>query len=163
MAAKLVVEGRGDDYVLSDDLDVLAFGAPHLVRIRDMEHIERASVLDELNLTPAMFVDFCILCGCDYTDKIPLVGPVRALRLITKFCSIEAIKEKVNLDPSIWKSCDFESARWVFQRRLDYDALAAPEMTTRPLSDDDKSKVAPGTMRSLLQLGFYRRSKKHEH
>ncbi len=34
-------------------------------------------VLSELKLTADEFVDMCILCGCDYTDKIPGIGPVK--------------------------------------------------------------------------------------
>lgn len=30
----------------------------------------------------AQFIDFCILCGCDYAGTIRGIGPVRALQLI---------------------------------------------------------------------------------
>ena len=38
-------------------------------------------MLEELQLTRDQFIDLCILCGCDYTDKIPGIGPVRALQV----------------------------------------------------------------------------------
>jgi flap endonuclease-1 len=28
------------------------------------------------------FIDFCILCGCDYTPKIPQIGPIKAYKMI---------------------------------------------------------------------------------
>ena len=48
-------------------------------------------VLSEMELTYSQFIDFCILCGCDYTCTIPKVGPVTALKLIKEFNSIEGI------------------------------------------------------------------------
>lgn len=38
-------------------------------------------VLEELKLTADQFIDLCILCGCDYTEKISGIGPYRALQV----------------------------------------------------------------------------------
>ena len=35
------------------------------------------------------FIDMCILCGCDYCPTIPKVGPVRAMKYIQKYKSID--------------------------------------------------------------------------
>lgn len=35
------------------------------------------------------FIDFCILCGCDYTGRISNIGPVRAYGFIKKHQNIE--------------------------------------------------------------------------
>ena len=37
------------------------------------------------------FVDFCILCGCDYTGTIRGVGPMTAFKLLKQHGSIEAV------------------------------------------------------------------------
>ena len=37
------------------------------------------------------FVDFCILCGCDYTGTIRGVGPMSAFKLLKQHGSIEAV------------------------------------------------------------------------
>jgi flap endonuclease-1 len=37
------------------------------------------------------FVDFCILCGCDYTGTIRGVGPMSAFKLLKQHGSIEAL------------------------------------------------------------------------
>ena len=58
----------------------------------------RCQVLAELDLTADQFVDLCILCGCDYTDKIAGIGPVRALALIKKHGSLEAVLESLDSD-----------------------------------------------------------------
>ena len=59
-------------------------------------------------LTNAQFVDFCILCGCDYSGTIRGVGPKTALKLIKEHGSIEEIlrkglkaKDKANV-PANW-------------------------------------------------------------
>jgi len=44
--------------------------------------VELHEVLNALSLTYEQFIDFCILCGCDYTSKIAGIGPVKALKLI---------------------------------------------------------------------------------
>ena len=38
-------------------------------------------VVEELKLTRDQFIDLCILCGCDYTEKIGGIGPFRALQV----------------------------------------------------------------------------------
>ena len=46
------------------------------------------------------FIDMCILCGCDYCPTIPKVGPVRAMKYIHKYKSIENLinsDEKINI------------------------------------------------------------------
>jgi flap endonuclease-1 len=37
------------------------------------------------------FIDFCILCGCDYTGKISNIGPVRAFNMLQKEHNIEHV------------------------------------------------------------------------
>lgn len=75
--------------ISTEDMDALTFGTNRLMRhlmapasqkVAVME-FEYAKVLEELALAPEQFVDLCILCGCDYTDKIPGIGPVRALQV----------------------------------------------------------------------------------
>ena len=39
------------------------------------------------------FIDMCILCGCDYCPTIPKIGPVRAMKLIQKYGSIDVFLE----------------------------------------------------------------------
>ena len=48
-------------------------------------------LLKELNLNYDQFVDVCILCGCDYTDSIPGIGPMKSYDLIQKYKQIENI------------------------------------------------------------------------
>ncbi len=78
--------------VLSEDMDVLAFGSPRLIRgltsADKPVEIELVTVLKDLQFTYEMFIDMCILCGCDYCPNIPGIGPKTALSLIKKYGSI---------------------------------------------------------------------------
>jgi flap endonuclease-1 len=84
------------DYVLTEDTDSLTFGAKKvLFNIPKTKNkfllVDLDLVLSEMVLTYSQFIDFCILCGCDYTCTIPKVGPVTALKLIKDFSTIEGI------------------------------------------------------------------------
>ena len=115
----------GHVYAIStEDMDSLTFATPKLVRhlmapvsqkvaIAEFDH---SKVLEGLGLTRDEFIDMCILCGCDYTDKIGGIGPVRALQLIQKHRSIEKVLE--NLDPEKYKIPDpfpYQEARRLFK------------------------------------------------
>jgi flap endonuclease-1 len=47
-------------------------------------------VLSTVKLTHMQFVDFCLLCGNDYLDRIRLIGFKKALALIQKCKTIDA-------------------------------------------------------------------------
>lgn len=110
--------------ISTEDMDSLTLGTPRLLRHLMAPAAQKVSVLEfehdkllqELNLTNDEFIDLCILCGCDYTEKIPGIGPVRALNLIQKHKCIEKILE--NLDPERHKVPDpfpFQEARKLFK------------------------------------------------
>lgn len=100
---------RHVDAVLSDDSDLLAYGAPVLfsqmkhhpgtykVTVRTVVHTD---VCRALGLTPAEFKDLCVLLGCDYNcraqmygKKKPLnVGAVRAFALIQEHRRLENVE-----------------------------------------------------------------------
>lgn len=48
-----------------------------------------------MDLSRASFVDFALLLGTDFSDRIPGVGPHRAIALIKKHGSIENIIENI--------------------------------------------------------------------
>lgn len=95
---------NGDlDYVASQDVDALLFGAPVLVRnltIRgrqgtelEPERIVLEDLLDELGLSRRELIHVAILCGTDYNDGIHGVGPKTALDLIESGTIEEALDE----------------------------------------------------------------------
>ena len=46
-----------------------------------------------MELDYGQFVDFCIMCGCDYTETIRGIGPKTALALIRKHKTIGGVLE----------------------------------------------------------------------
>jgi flap endonuclease-1 len=87
---------------VSEDMDSLTFGSPILIRgmstskgsknsANELIQIDLKKVLDALGLTHEQFVDLCILCGCDYTNTIAGIGPVKALKYIKEYGTIEKV------------------------------------------------------------------------
>ncbi|KAH8051029.1 endonuclease [Aureococcus anophagefferens] len=98
-----LVRGGKAHAVGTEDMDALTFGSTRQLRnmtftkkSKDDKVLEitHAAVLEGLGLSNAEFVDFCILCGCDYTSTIRGVGPKTALKLVKEHGSIEAILAK---------------------------------------------------------------------
>ncbi|KAJ0059212.1 hypothetical protein NL108_009594, partial [Boleophthalmus pectinirostris] len=107
--------------VASEDMDTLPFGANILIRqlnaSKDSEVTEYSleKLLHKLELTQKEFVDLCILLGCDYCDKIPKLGPKRALVLIQNHRTIEEVvlhvKRKTHPVPQSW---NYKAVRKLF-------------------------------------------------
>ena len=81
---------------LSPDSDLLAYGCPVMLSKIDCKtgvctQVEYAKILDEMGMTPQLFLDYCVMLGCDYNSRIPGVGPVTALALLKTHGSIEAV------------------------------------------------------------------------
>lgn len=90
--AWLVKKGIAD-YVASEDMDILTFGANKLIRKLSAKdnvvEYDLKILLKELGLSQEQFIDLCILLGCDYTPTINKVGPKRAYELIKEYKSID--------------------------------------------------------------------------
>lgn len=88
----------------TEDMDALACGTPILIRHLSLsenkkvpvQKINLEKVLQELNISMDSFIDLCILLGCDYSDKIKGIGPVKALALIKQHKNIEKILEHLD-------------------------------------------------------------------
>eukprot|EP01029_Cantina_marsupialis_P028643 TRINITY_DN777817_c0_g1_i1.p1 TRINITY_DN777817_c0_g1~~TRINITY_DN777817_c0_g1_i1.p1 ORF type:complete len:382 (+),score=145.79 TRINITY_DN777817_c0_g1_i1:46-1191(+) len=92
----------------SEDMDTLTFDAPVLLRRltrtdagsskpkQPILEFKVDKVIEGLNLTREQFVEFCILCGCDYVDSIRGVGPKTALKLIKEHGSLKTILEVID-------------------------------------------------------------------
>jgi len=81
----------------TEDLDTLTFGSKKLVRNlfvpeaqkKPILEVDLALALEQLGVTMDQFIDFCILCGCDYIDSIKGLGPQTGIKLIIEHKSIE--------------------------------------------------------------------------
>ncbi|KAG8999062.1 hypothetical protein FRB93_013332 [Tulasnella sp. JGI-2019a] len=94
VAASLCVHGIADA-VGSEDTDVIVYEAPLLRRITSREdplmYVSGREVREALNLSRPSFVDFALLLGSDFTQRLAGLGPSRAIKLIQSKGSIEAI------------------------------------------------------------------------
>ncbi len=86
------------DGVLTEDTDVLAYGSPlFLNKINTSTNtctmINYDKILDELQLTREQFTEFCIMCGCDYNQRIKGVGPARIYKMYKKYTTYNNIME----------------------------------------------------------------------
>lgn len=85
--------------VLSADMDMLTYGTSCL--LNEMKSSGKqgytckeyvlSDILSDFNWTHAQFVDFCILCGCDYVDRIPKLGVKTAKKFIDTHFTIENV------------------------------------------------------------------------
>jgi flap endonuclease-1 len=85
----------------TEDMDCLTFGSNVMLKNltdpkKNTIEISLDKVLLELKMSKDEFIDFCILCGCDYTDSIKGIGPKRGLALIRKFKSIDEILKNID-------------------------------------------------------------------
>lgn len=97
----VLVKGGKVHATATEDMDCLTFGSSIMLKnLTDSKkntiEINHSKVLSELQMTNEQFIDFCILCGCDYTDSIKGIGPKRGLALIKKFKSIEEILKNID-------------------------------------------------------------------
>ena len=49
------------------------------------------TLLEELGFTMQEFIDLCVMLGCDYAGTVKGVGQVKAIELMRKYKTIEAI------------------------------------------------------------------------
>lgn len=87
------------DMVLSDDMDLLVSGTTILLRefsIKSNNIIKYNlnTILDVLGITKEQWIDFCILCGCDYLKRIPGMGPRKSFKFIKECGNIEGVLAK---------------------------------------------------------------------
>ena len=86
------------DLVMSDDMDLIVSGTQFLLReftlsSNKIQHYSLDKILETLNLTIEQWVDFCILCGCDYSKRVRGMGPKKSIEYIREYKTIEAIEE----------------------------------------------------------------------
>ena len=122
------------DAVMTEDMDTLSYGCPQLVRGCIDKSIKRPEVittfnfnkiLEDFQMTHDEFIDMCILCGCDYCPTIPKVGPVRAMKFIQKYKTIENYLVNEKVENEEFKS-KYEASRGlfkVFKDKIDLENL----------------------------------------
>lgn len=96
----------------SEDTDNLVYGCPLLITalsdsyydskenkyLRRVICVQQADILATLQLSHQEFMDFCIMCGCDFNQRIPRIGPVKSYALIKEHRSIDALPDSYKVD-----------------------------------------------------------------
>ena len=103
--AKLCLDGIVDA-ILTDDTDVIAYGAPSFLTKIDTAldtctMIIYNDILENLNINSSMMLDLCIMCGTDYNTNINKIGAHNAYKNLLKYGSIENIASQTSLDTSV--------------------------------------------------------------
>lgn len=170
--AQLVKDGIAD-YVASEDMDILTFGTPKLIRKLSSKPMvteyNLSQILSELGLSQIQFIELCILLGCDYTDTIGKVGPKKAYELIKTYGSID---EMLALDPGFAENTKYQippnfkygesvqyftnppvnpiTKQMITWTKPDYPALSELLKTKYEYSDENIQKLV-----GVLQGGYY--------
>eukprot|EP00931_Biecheleriopsis_adriatica_P100695 TRINITY_DN75953_c0_g1_i1.p2 TRINITY_DN75953_c0_g1~~TRINITY_DN75953_c0_g1_i1.p2 ORF type:complete len:416 (-),score=124.56 TRINITY_DN75953_c0_g1_i1:123-1307(-) len=106
----------------TEDADCLTFGTKILIRNlmaaesqkKQILEVNLENILKQLDVTMDQFIDFCILCGCDYCDTVKGVGPSTAIKLIMQHGNLEKVLESLGPEkmPANFR---YEAARMFFK------------------------------------------------
>ena len=103
LCSRLVID-KVADAVISEDMDIIAHGCTQLItgfmttsflKDKTVEIFNLPTILKELLLTQAQFIDFCILSGCDYCTTIRDIGPMKGYQLILQYSDLEHFPDSI--------------------------------------------------------------------
>jgi 5'-3' exonuclease len=89
------------DFILTDDSDIMAYGCSYLTKMTadySFSFIDYETVLDHLEFSKEEFVDFCILLGTDYNTRKRGFGPVKCIKTIREYGSLENVPAYHDID-----------------------------------------------------------------
>merc|ERR1711972_184756 len=106
----------------TEDADCLTFGTKVLVRNLMAAEAQKKTIyevtldnaLEQLNISMDQFIDFCILCGCDYCDTLKGVGPSTAMRMLVQHGSLEKVLEVLGPE-KVTENFNYQTARDFFK------------------------------------------------
>ncbi|KAJ3826506.1 PIN domain-like protein [Lentinula raphanica] len=157
LASSLVLNGYAD-YVASEDTDVIIYEVPLIRNITSRQQpllvISGTELRSMLKLTRAMFVDFALLMGTDFSQRIRQVGPRRALDFIRAHESIEnVIEAETRFQPRGTKE---EYLRQVNMARKVFQTLPpVPEDALESLRNEEGHSSKYDLSRVLFIMGKY--------
>lgn len=159
LASAIALAGHAD-YVASEDTDVIVYGAPLLRGLTNQAKplvlIDSQDIITALTMTREEFIDFALLIGTDFTQRLHKVGPVAALKHTRKYGSIPRILEnekKIQLsnDPVIYLE-QVEVARQIF---TSLPPVPSPDELVQREGDEERVSAIihnAGLSRSILDL-----------
>jgi flap endonuclease-1 len=153
LASSLVIHGIAD-YVASEDTDVLVYEAPLIRNIANRNDplilVHGSDVRTALQLSRSAYIDFLLLLGTDFSQRIKNVGPQRALKFIREHGSIErVITQEHKYSPRLSKQLYLEQ---VGIARLAFATLPPiPDPETLKQRNVNHAKVAAIVQKYRLQ------------
>mmetsp|Transcript_91579 Transcript_91579/g.230999 ORF Transcript_91579/g.230999 Transcript_91579/m.230999 type:complete len:393 (+) Transcript_91579:79-1257(+) len=106
----------------TEDADCLTFGTKVLIRNLMAAESQKKTIyeisldvaLEQLNISMEQFIDFCILCGCDYCDTLKGVGPSTAIKLLVQHGTLEKVLEALGPE-KVPENFRYDAAREFFK------------------------------------------------
>ncbi|KAG2154282.1 PIN domain-like protein [Suillus bovinus] len=153
LASSLVIHGIAD-YVASEDTDVLVYEAPLIRNIANRNDplilVYGSHVRTALQLSRSAYIDFLLLLGTDFSQRIKNVGPQRALKFIREHGSIErVIAQEPKYPPRLSEKLYLEQ---VGIARLAFATLPPiPDPETLKQHDVNHAKIAAIVQKYRLQ------------
>lgn len=90
------------DAVYSADTDVFPCLAPIVInKLVDDDYFQVVileDILKGLKMSERQFIDLCIMCGTDFNQNIPKIGPVNSYELIVKYKDIDLLPVEYDKD-----------------------------------------------------------------
>lgn len=146
LCCSLCIEGKVSA-VYSADSDTLVYGCPLVMtgisfdrtsRQNVAEIIRYDRVLQQLNLSPAMFTDFCIMCGTDYNDNIESYGVHKSYGLIQKHFSIDRLPLTLDLTVLRHQRCrelfSYQESQQLVKEPITFEHQIDPEAMEQAVS-----------------------------
>ena len=127
MCAKLCIDDQVYA-VLSEDTDVIAYGAPRFLTKIDTQadtclELSQEKLLESLLLNKSQLIDLCIMCGTDYNPNIFRVGAHTSYKYIKAHGTIENVAAATQHDTTILNHL---RGRELFTRFDDYGIINIP-------------------------------------
>ncbi|EQC40377.1 hypothetical protein SDRG_02276 [Saprolegnia diclina VS20] len=170
------------DAVISEDSDCLPFGcstvlfkmdqAGHVDEIQ-LSNLAKNKGLSFVGFNDDMFLDMCIMSGCDYVASIPGLGVKKSHGLLQRYGSwrkvVRALRIESKLKISPTYEADVEEARLTFRHQRVFDPRTKTLVTLTPLlsttltdtdflgpiiPDEIAAQIADGSMDPISQTLF---------
>ncbi|XP_060676493.1 exonuclease 1 isoform X1 [Ziziphus jujuba] len=123
------------DAVITEDSDLIPFGCPRIIYKMDKfgqavefrySKLELNKELSFAGFTKQMFLEMCILSGCDYLQSLPGMGIKKAHAFVKKFTSYEKVIKHLRYStasvPPLYEE-SFKKALLTFQHQRVYDPV----------------------------------------
>lgn len=140
------------DMVLSDDMDHLTSGTKTLVRDFHVNNNQvttycLSTILETLDISYDKWIEFCIMCGCDYLKRIPKMGPNTSFKYIKEYKDkpfeeiLKIIKEKKEVPDNYLEK--FKEAKQIFlnQSQEVSDAIKTISEHRDPLYENQLNNI----------------------